>query len=380
MASQAAYAPLSSSSTTSTSKSKAAKTSASATPASAQAESATISASQALVPASQAMPVRPPVYLTPLPGLNDGSAYLCAVYTPHVASFFYGDVQKNKYGGNVVYKKAWKGASANITLQFGTKDQPMRAPFGLSKKYDPQQKMGGGGGSANNGGGGAKTAAPTDKAGGGGGEADEDTKRLNLDLSIEDADVEAFLRAVDDKNRAMCVQRMKEWFPDTQVENDTEARIMLKTLYRACVQPAKQKPNEPVKDYKPTFRTKVVLEGDQRTNVVVKVGEDAEGNPVCVPGTWHDLFEKRGARVIVRLEDRGLWFNSGKYGQNFVDTDVMLVPQAERVAGGFVGMNVKMQTAATAAPAAVGTGTVAPGAGDDFAQYMDGAVPEAPML
>jgi len=103
----------------------------------------------------------------------------------------------------------------------------------------------------------------------------------------------------------------------------------------------KLKDPKKIKDFKPTVRVKVVLEGEMATNVLVKVGEE-NGQPKCRPGTYKDITP--GVCCIPIVTNTGLWFMDKQYGMGMQCTDVIVIPKAGRLHNDFDGMDVVMAT------------------------------------
>ena len=174
-----------------------------------------------------------------------------------VSQIKFGDVQKNKMGGNVVYLQY--GNSKRLTIQ----TPMMSCPFGVSCYVD--EKTG--------------------------------NKKYSLDVSFKGADedpkVKLFLEKMQELDEYLvdqCSKNSKEWLGKNQKKEVVEA------LYRPLVKPSK----DPEK-YAPTMKSKILTNQNDEFQVeAFKYGKSR------TPFNFTKLQRERKFNVFSRLEVYGL--------------------------------------------------------------------------
>ena len=184
-----------------------------------------------------------------------------------VSQLKFGDVQKNKMGGNVVYLQY--GNSKRLTIQ----TPMMSCPFGVSCYID--EKTG--------------------------------SKKYSLDVSFKGADEDPKIKAFLDK-----MQELDEFLIDQGAKNSKEwlgknqKKEVVEALYRPLVKPSK----DPEK-YAPTMKFKIMTNNNDEFQVeAFKYGKSR------TPFDFSKL--QKGAQVQCILEVGSIWFvNKTQFGVSF---------------------------------------------------------------
>lgn len=137
--------------------------------------------------------------------------------------------------------------------------------------------------------------------------------RKNMELSLDDPELLAFVQAWDKQNVEVAAQNSEKWF-----NKKLSAQSLEETLYRHCAQPHKEG------KYAPTLRVKVVPPGSKNATkiYIVETGED--GQETYRPGTMEEVT--RNSMVTPIVEFSGLWFVARGFGAAWVATDLLVWP------------------------------------------------------
>ena len=167
-------------------------------------------------------------------------------------------------------------------FQIGTKEDPLRAPFGVSEPV-------------------------------GGGQA----KRKTMDLELN-GDLAAQLQAIDDVVVAEAIKRPNDFF----------GKKMDEDAVRAMFQPIVTTKE----GYKPTVRTKVKMESDKSPTVVRVI----TGETKFRRGTAEDVTKGSKVMAIVKLDS--VWFASKMFGVSLSVDELIVWPAIGTGLSAFTGM------------------------------------------
>ncbi|MCH9716168.1 MAG: hypothetical protein K0U52_03685 [Gammaproteobacteria bacterium] len=200
----------------------------------------------------------------------------------------YQQPRRNDNGGWSVYVNSSANVRKNPKIQF----QKGRCPFGIQQRED---------------------AAPN--------------SRSNLEISVETAEMNAFLDQIDQQNMQVLVDNSEQLF-SRQVPIET-----MDMFYR----PLNKRP-KPDSNFDPLLRIKInSTEGKKQTKVSVVVSEDEQGRIKFAPGHLSDVTA--GCSVLPIADVNGLWIVSGKAGMTLVATHLLVWP-SDVEDDGFVGMQM----------------------------------------
>ena len=169
----------------------------------------------------------------------------------------------------------------------------------------------------------------------------EATARKNLEVSVDNADLLAFLERINNQNIDWITSNSPKLF-----KRELE-RSVVATLYRSLM----SLPSNP--NYKPLLRIKINSSGRDPTRVFVVEKDETATSPMeFSQGTMNDIVP--GCTVLPIVEVGGLWFVSKGCGMTFVATDVLVWPIRARSSWAFVGLR-GVQTVAQSDPEPDGT-------------------------
>lgn len=210
-----------------------------------------------------------------------------------MSTWFYKAPERNSKGGYSTYIVRKEGDFNRIYFQATSRDeQRCTAPFGVSEPYD---------------------------------ETKQDDPKRNLELNVNTKSLSDFLRALDEVTLKNVIKNYDSWFnPEKKKKSLTAEEI--KSMYR----PLMTEPKDP--KYAPTFRTKVVIKGQNPVRVFV-LKTDRNGQQVCVRGKLGDITPF--SEVVPIVEIFGIWFMSKEYGVSLTTTDIVVYPKASRPPGLF---------------------------------------------
>jgi len=230
---------------------------------------------------------------------QQGPAPLAVDLIDQVKTWYYKNPERNQKGGftNFIVRKA--GDFDRICFQATAQEGEPRcvAPFGVSEPYDA-----------------TKT----------------DSNKRNFELNIKSQNLMQFLRALDDHTLQMAIQNAEVWFGgDDSKKKKTKppSESDVRSFYRSIIQEGDEE-----KGYDPIFRTKVIIEGQNKLRVYIYEGL-INGKPSCRRGTLADVTSFVECVPIVEVV--GMWFMSKQFGLSLTTTDVVLFPKAKRAPGLF---------------------------------------------
>jgi len=244
-----------------------------------------------------------PYYKNPLPNFNLEGTHTYDEWLPHIDYFYYSDVGDNKRGGKTIYVNPYKSMGRGARVQLCKPDEKIRCPFGWSVGKDINGNEVG------------------------------DPNRPNLDMSLDNASLLKFCKALDDKTLAIANSRLKTWFKNKKI---TDAGSLYMSLVKEYVQPA----DKPKKDYSPILRTKLVAEGKGATQVLRKVGESPTGKWQLERASYRDLV--KGVNVVPIVDLLGIWFMGQQFGMSLQCVCIIIIPKVESSDTGFVGMDIEI--------------------------------------
>lgn len=201
------------------------------------------------------------------------------------------EILTNKYTGaktvNVSTEPGSKDREHRIRFQLGSIEEPLRAPFGVSKPKENQ----------------------------------ENTSRRDLDLSIDNDDLLDFLRKLDASNLDAAVERSTDWFK----------KEIAKPVLADRFKPIVKEPNRA--EYRPTAHTKMVVDAERNNTQIFLVSKETPAGPdgparidEYEPITFRDI--PKGAKVMAVVETNGLWLGSNQFGMSLnVSGDPAQTPQ-----------------------------------------------------
>lgn len=149
-----------------------------------------------------------------------------------------------------------------------------------------------------------------------------DNGKRNLDLSVETDDMLAFLRSIDAKNKDAACAHTQEWFKNKNLTPDN-----LSAFYTALIKES-SKP-----EYRPTVRTKFVMEGERNATQVFVVKAESPPNEDGSPGKILEfdvgsiVDVTRGCKCIPIVESNGMWVNGmNSFGLTLTITHLLVWP------------------------------------------------------
>jgi hypothetical protein len=189
-------------------------------------------------------------------------------------------------GAKTVYMSTVPGSndpSHKLRFQLGTTDELLRAVYGLSIPLPGQ-----------------------------------DERRRALDLSIDNDELLDFLKKLDEKNINAAVDNSPEWFKK-QMDKNTVCNN-----YTALV----KMPNKA--EYRPTVKTKVVVDSNNNTNIYVVRSESggAGSELTYTEGSINDIT--KGCKCLAVVEAAGLWFAQKAFGMSLVCTHLLIWPSSQK--------------------------------------------------
>lgn len=147
----------------------------------------------------------------------------------------------------------------------------------------------------------------------------EASVRRDLDLSIESDDMVAFLRALDERNLQAAVDNSMAWFK----------REIDKPVLRDRFRPLVKDPPPSHPEYRPTVRTKLVVDAERgNTDIFLVTKEDTSGPvPRIVNYERVSMNEiARGSKVIAIVESNGCWIGANQFGMSLTLTSLLVWP------------------------------------------------------
>lgn len=144
--------------------------------------------------------------------------------------------------------------------------------------------------------------------------------RRSLEVSVDDPDLAAFLKALDERNVKEATANSEAWFKkkldETTIANNYQS------IFRERAR----------EEYSDSIRIKVnTAVGDRQcTDVQVVVRTTPSGELVCRKGTPDDL--QKGARVMVMVNSSGIWISRFNFGMSIQATCILVWP-VRRVEG-----------------------------------------------
>lgn len=223
-----------------------------------------------------------------------------------IGQWVYKEPFKNKKGSYTVYVQPPDGSRRRIRLQMATDEQVKagdlpRAPFGISQPYGADRDTATGP---------IVSEGPADY-------------RRTLDLTIENDSLKEFFQTIDMENMKRAVDNSQSWFQKKTPLKQT----LVEAKYKSIV-----KTNDDEEAYKPIFRTKVTIRGNDMVKVYVVTERD--GKPVYTVGTLDDVTPN--IRVLPIVEVIGVWFTALGFGMTLLATDLLLYPVPKRPAFDFI--------------------------------------------
>lgn len=244
--------------------------------------------------------------------------------------------QSKATGAKSMFVAPCAGSNERVRFQLGSYDTDfLRAPYGVSTPLPGQE-----------------AAMAT---------------RRSFDVSIESDAMLSWLDALDERNVVAGVENSQAWFGRPM------ERGAIEHMYTPIVKRNLQKP-----EYRPTARTKVLLDGDRKTNILVVTKETpaAAGRAATideyVEGTIDDVT--KGAKCLVIVETSGLWQAQKSFGMSLQCVSVLVWPtrQTRGIDAFFLGASAP-QRALAPPPSAQTIG------GDMPAWLHDDETIDAPM-
>lgn len=184
-----------------------------------------------------------------------------------------------------------KGSNKSVDrlrVQLGEYDNEfMRAPFGLSEPHA----------------------------------SNKDSTRRAFDLSIDSDKMLVFLTSLDEKNKQAARDNSFAWFKKQLTDAEIDA------FYTPIVKPS-SKP-----EYRPTVRTKVVVEG---TTTQVFVVTKETPSTADSPGTIDEVVEgsiedlSKGCRCIPIVECPSVWFAQKSFGMSLTASHILVWPMRHK--------------------------------------------------
>ena len=165
-------------------------------------------------------------------------------------------------------------------------------------------------------------------------EQNPSSTRRNLDLSVTDAGMIAFFKAIDRNNCTAAATHSKSTF-----NKEYDADMLYETIYLKTLK-------DEDKRYEPLLRTKVVVGGDarNRTKIYVVTGTDPDtGEDIFEDGSYEDITKY--SQVVPIVDFRGLWFASRQFGMTVIINTLMVWPSAKEDEPAFEGLNIKKRSA-----------------------------------